>query len=309
MKYLITGAKGYVGGRLVDFLEKRNHEIIAVSRTPPTNELRKRVSWCTPDDLLRDEFKSDSQSIENFVHLAAPNEIVASKNPKEAMRGTIEPTLDLLDLAESCDCKRFIYFSTAHVYGAPLQGYLEETTQAKPAHPYSIAHRCAEDFVLAAARNAGFKSVVLRLSNSLGAPTGRNVERWSLIANDLCRQAATSDSLVLKTTGTQLRDFIALRDVCAAVEFFSTISELFQAEIYNLGSGKSVSILQIANWVADSKKNLTGKRPEIILGDIDPPNFELEFSIQKLKQLGFTPSGSLQMEIQETLEKCLKWFS
>jgi UDP-glucose 4-epimerase len=105
--------------------------------------------------------------------------------------------------------------STTHVYG-PQVGRLEETTLPAPRHPYATSHRAAEDAVLAASGN--FTAMVLRLSNGFGAPTHAQANCWTLLVNDLCRQAVTDCTLRLRSAGLQHRDFIPLADVTRIVD-------------------------------------------------------------------------------------------
>ena len=109
--------------------------------------------------------------------------------------------------------ERFIYFSTAHIYGAPLEGTITEKSLPSPVHPYAITHRAAEDYVIAAAKQKRIQGTVLRLSNSFGAPVSPHVNRWTLLANDLCRQAVEKGTITLRSNGCQYRDFICLTDV------------------------------------------------------------------------------------------------
>lgn len=307
-RFLVTGARGYVGGRLVTYLAERGHQVTAVTRgqcpESPSDCIRWiSVSWDDASGLS--ELVND---IDVVVHLAAPNEIICGKDHVEAVRGTVEPTLALIAAAKEV-CEHFIYFSTAHVYGAPLQGRLTEDVAARPSHPYSIAHRCAEDFVLAAGDREAFKATVFRLSNSLGTPDTPEVDRWSLISNDLSRQAAQSGKIVLHSQGRQTRDFIAMNDVCRAVDHVASSEAAWQSEIYNLGSGTTLSMRQIAEWVADAAESVSGKRPAIEYGEADPAAVELDYSMEKFANIGFIPQGDIQKEVAETVARCFEWFA
>ena len=65
--------------------------------------------------------------------------------------------------------------------------------------------------------------MIIRLSNSYGAPISKDVNRWTLVVNDLCRQAITNRELKLKSSGEQHRDFIPISDALSAVNLLMKI--------------------------------------------------------------------------------------
>jgi len=71
----------------------------------------------------------------------------------------------------------------------------------RPVHPYAITHHAAEDFVLAAHDEKRLMGYVIRLSNGFGAPAHAGVDRWTLLVNDLCRQAVQTRQLILRSAG------------------------------------------------------------------------------------------------------------
>jgi UDP-glucose 4-epimerase len=312
---LVTGGLGYVGGRVAEWLAKDpDFEVFITSRNPGLAALPEWLpdDHCVKLDILNDDdVKSACKNIEIIIHCAALNEIESLKDPEKALLVNGLGTLKLVKSAESAGVRRFIYFSTAHIYRSPLEGNISETTLPRPVHPYAISHRTAEDFVLAATRRGKFYGIVLRLSNSIGAPINSNVDRWSLIANDICRQVITTKEIRLKTYGTQERDFIALHDVGQAVSHMVQLDEdLVGDGIFNLGGEQTISIFQLATRIQERcrlKLHFTPQvvRPEPVPGENSVP---LTYSIEKLKSTGFIPRGSLEQEIDDTLFFCQREF-
>ena len=155
------------------------------------------------------------------------------------------------------------------------------------------------------------QGIVLRLSNSIGAPINAKVDRWSLIGNDLCRQAITTQEMHLKTSGIQERDFIALSDVARATGHMIRLDEEKIADgIFNLGGENSLSIIQLATKIQDRCKLKFDFTPHIVRPE--PRNAEtvapLKYSVEKLKTTGFQLQGSLEQEIDDTLFFCQKTF-
>jgi UDP-glucose 4-epimerase len=235
------------------------------------------------------------------------NEVDAAKDPMGALCINAKESLAWLRAAQNASVKRFIFFSTAHVYASPLIGRLDEATLPAPRHPYAITHRATEDFVLAAHAAGEIDGLVLRLSNAIGAPADAEVNRWMLVANDLCRQAVRDGKLVLKSSGLQLRDFVPMQDVTKAILHFATAPRATWGDgLFNLGSGTSISVYDLACLIGERARAIFGRdvpveRVAPIEGETPPP---LDFCIKKLRATGFVPTGDLAREIDETLLLC-----
>lgn len=309
-RVLLAGARGYIGCRLAIHLARLGWQVRMGSRhpSPVDGTAGLPISWVTLDWSDPASLAASCQDCDFVIQLAAPNEIIAGESKLEAITGTILTTIRLLDAAKQASVSRFLYFSTAHVYGSPLAGRLEESTNAQPRHPYSITHRCAEDFVLAESGTA-LLPIVIRLSNALGAPAIKETNRWKLIGNDLCRQVVETGEIQLHGDGTAQRDFIAMRDVCRAVEFLLQHQTREKSLLINVGSGISRSIREIAERVAAVWCEHSGIEVPISYGPVgaDAPAFE--FSVSKLLSLGYTFDSSLEEEILATLKHCQLWFA
>ena len=306
---LVTGGLGYLGGRIADHLTACGHEVTATSRRAvqaPTWLPQMRVltlDWEDPQAL-----GVACAGMDCIVHLAAMNEVYSTRDPVSALRANGLCSLQLLQAAQAVGVKRFIYFSTAHVYGVPLQGRVTETTLARPLHPYAITHRVTEDFVLAAHDTGRIEGVVLRLSNGFGAPMCAEVDRWTLLVNDLCRQAVTAGEMKLQSAGTQWRDFISLEDVARAVAHLVALERASLADgLFNLGD-RSASILEMAQRVANRAKILLGHEVPIRRPEGGEPAVPLEYVSDKIKATGFSPVSRIDEEIDATLRLCLRVF-
>ena len=309
-KVLLAGGHGYIGCRLAIHLAKLGWQVTIGSRrpTPVEGSAGLPISLVTLDWSNQESLVEACRGCDFIVHLAAPNEIIAGESKLEAINGTIITTVSLLDAAKLAGVSRFLYFSTAHVYGSPLAGTLEETCNAQPGHPYSITHRCAEDFVLAENRGE-ILPIVIRLSNALGAPAIKETDRWKLIGNDLCRQVVEHGEIQLHSDGTARRDFIPIHDVCRAVEFLLLHQTSEKCLLVNVGSGISRSIREIAEMVVAAWRHRSGVTVPIHCGTAGGVAPDFEFSVRQLLSLGYRFESSLETEIQATLHNCELWFA
>ena len=312
-KILITGGFGYIGGRIVTYLLSEGYHVIIATRMRPSQLPIgfESVECITINNFNCEKLKNAVSNVDYIIHLAAMNEIDSAKNPSDAVLVNIVGTMDILNICINSGCKRFIYLSTAHIYGAPLKGFLNEDSLPRPTHAYSITHRAAEDFVIEALDKKKILGIIVRLSNAFGYPVYSTVNRWTLLVNDLCKQAVTNRSLKLASSGIQIRDFIPLQDVCRGVGHLLRLdADQLKGGIFNLGSGKSVSVKYMAITVQRLCEMTLGFTPSIICPEPGPNENadQLFFSVDKLINTGFKLSECGDQEISRLLMLCNQWF-
>jgi len=254
------------------------------------------------------------QNVQAVVHLAAMNENECLNNPGQAILVNTIGTLNVLQAAVAAGVKHFIYFSTAHVYGTPLVGHLTESTLPRPIHPYAITHRAAEDFVLAAHENKKSIGTVVRLSNGFGVPTHPEVDRWTLLTNDLSRQAVQTRKIVLRSNGLQQRNFITLEDVGRAVgHLLKLTKEQCGDGLFNLGGESSMSIWEMTQRIADRCQIVLGFKPDINRPESELNSIEktqsLHYDCSKFLKTGFQLKGAVEREIDDTIALCSQVYS
>lgn len=316
MNILITGGLGYIGGRLAHFLREKEPNTTLFLTTRDKN--KDFPSWLKDNfnvlqmNILDKDSVADclkGKDIKIIIHLAAINEVDSIKDPELALRINTQGTYTLLNIAKDYGVKNFIYFSTFHVYNDVLSSFVSEESPTRPFHPYAITHRAAEDFVNYFKHYYGMKTLIFRLSNGYGYPMDINVNRWTLVFNDLCRQAVTTNKLILKSSGKQYRDFISLYNTARAVHhFIYEVPDEWGDGLYNLGGNCSMSILEVANKIAEIyKTRYTSEIREITTkADVEasPSPKSVTYSIQKLEKTGFCLEDNFYHEIEKTMELC-----
>jgi UDP-glucose 4-epimerase len=303
---LITGGLGYAGGRLAKCLAAHYPVTISTRRIASAELIGLHGGVSQTEHALLLTPGGFPKNIHTVLHMAALNEHDCVTHPSEAIRVNIDETRIILENAIAAGVQRFVYFSTAHIYGSPLQGVITENSLPAPMHPYAITHKAAEDYVLAAAKK--MQVAVLRLSNSFGAPVHAGVNRWTLLVNDLCRQAIEKNELRLYSNGCQYRDFICLTDVEQAV--LQMLQQPLKHTVYNLGSGTSMQVKQMAAHIAAAYGLLTGKAINLVFPDgavatEEPP---LDFRIDRLQREGITLKNDVVAELRQFLVFCQQNF-
>ncbi len=315
MNILITGGLGYIGGRVASYLKEKEPNTNIFLTTRGFNKTL--PSWSNNFIVLEMDFLDESsiinglknKDVDVIIHLAALNEIDSIRDPELALKVNTQGTYNLLRVANDNRINRFVYFSTFHVYGVTSNSVVTEDSPTKPFHPYAITHRAAEDFVTFFNHYYKMETLIFRLSNGYGYPMNKDVNRWTLIFNDLCKQAVTTGRIVLKSSGKQHRDFIALHDVARALRhFLFTIPDKWGDGLYNLGGDCSMSMLDVANRISDVYKVKYNKEIEGIDTVQDESDsithVPVKYSIDKILKTGFSLRGDVTSEIKNTMNVC-----
>jgi UDP-glucose 4-epimerase len=266
MRILITGGLGLIGGRLGQHLHQAGHSVILGSRNtsnPP--------DWLTQAEVAETDWKVDRSleqicnGVDVVIHTAGMNAQDCVADPVAALEFNGLATARLLSAAIRAGVKRFIYLSTAHVYASPLVGTITEDACPRNLHPYATSHLSGENVVLSACQREQIEGIVLRLSNAFGAPMHKGVNCWMLLANDLCRQAVQGGKMVLRSSGLQQRDFISITQVCRVIEHLSSRDiDALLSGVFNVGSGVSQSVLELAQLVQRRCKLVLGFEPDLL---------------------------------------------
>jgi UDP-glucose 4-epimerase len=197
-----------------------------------------------------------------------------------------------------------VYLSTVHVYGSALVegAVIDEKVAADPVSTYAMARLQSEEVIKSCA--GATEVVVLRLTNGVGPPVDPSVDRWSLVANDLCRQAVCHGTLRLATDGMQWRDFVALSDV-DRILLAAAAPETLAAGIYNVGSGRPTRVCELADLIARlaPSHGLGPATVEAPPATGDPP-LAYQVNVERLAAAGLRPTTALDIALSDTLSFC-----
>lgn len=312
MKLLIAGGFGYIGGRLGQHLIQTGHQIILGSR-----QAGSASDWLPQAEAAQVDW-NDQCSLEQIcagvdivVQAAGMNAQDCAADPVTALEFNGVATARLLQAASKQRVRRFIYLSTAHVYGAPLVGMISENICPANLHPYATSHRAGEDVVRAAHQQGRIEGIVIRLSNAFGVPAHKDANCWMLLVNDLCRQAVVNRCLVMHSSGKQRRDFVTLHDAVRAVSHLLHLpKEQIGDGLFNVGGEWAPRVIDMVELIQHRCSEVLGfepgvHSPEVSSGESD---FVLEYRIDKLLSTGFSLERNIDEEIDATLLFCQRMF-
>jgi UDP-glucose 4-epimerase len=313
MRILIAGGRGFVGGRIAEYLSRQGHQVVIGSRqakNPPAWLAHSEAALLNFDDLL--SLRQACTDVEVVIHAAGMNAQDCAANPEAALISNGVHTTRLLSAACDAGVPRFIYLSTAHVYANPLVGVINEQTCSKNLHPYATSHYAGECAVLNANQRDQTDGIVLRLSNAVGTPMDQDANCWMLLVNDLCMQAVKAKQLTLQSDGSQVRDFIGLDAVCAVVSNLAARQLGNRAGgLYNLGSGISQTVFEIAQLVQQRSELVLGFAPAIARKQDHnvQKSMPLQYQLYGLRAIGIEPSSNIVQEVDRLLVYCKKVFA
>jgi len=297
-KILVTGGAGFIGSHLVDALLSLGKEVVALDNLSTGENLSSRVKLMKGD--IRDirQVVEATKDIDLVFHVAAnANGTVSVNNPQFDFETNALGTFNLLDAALQAKVKRFVYVSSASVYGIPQHFPIGEEHPTKPFIPYGASKLAGEIFCRAFFHTYKLPVVIGRPFCVYGPrenPKLALVEisrylRWHLnhkpiqIVGDLERKT---------------RDFVYVSDVIQGLLLIADCASV--GEVFNLGSGEEISIRGLIDIIS----SITGRQPIInVISDITEDTYRLVGDISKIKSLGYTPSISLPDGVKHLVEE------
>ena len=267
VKSLVTGAAGFIGSNLVDYLLDHGHEIVAVDNETANNNKfywRKdpRVQNVKANVSKYKEMRNLFDGVDYVFHLAAESRLQpAIDNPINAVKQNCVGTTVVLQCSREAGVKRLVYSSTSSGYGGnPWPN--KETQPDDCLNPYSASKIAGEKFCKMYTDLYGLETVSLRYFNVFGERSP-SVGQYAPVISIFQRQAEVNDALTIIGDGSQKRDFVHVKDVARA-NYLAAIMPIYEmlGEVFNVGSGKNYSIQEIANAISDNQVYLPERSGE-----------------------------------------------
>jgi UDP-glucose 4-epimerase len=279
MKVLVTGINGFVGKHLSNYLRKKGFDLVGVDITPGS-DLTGDIS--DPDFVLNVIGKQDFDAV---IHLAALADIKkTTADPYVTYKVNDYGTLNILELASKKSVSRFLYASSANVYGVPVDRPATEMTPFNPRLPYDYSKVLAEMLVRSYSVHKSLKIAITRSWLLFGEwePQTRAVPRF-------VRACLSNEKIPLFNGGKDVTDPTYAENYSRVAELILT-NEKAIGEAFNFGSGNKMSIREMAEAI----RKITHSSSEL---ELLPPRTQYETepqisypSIDKLHRvLGYEP--------------------
>lgn len=303
-RVLITGIAGFVGSHVAEQLLSEGHEVHGLVRKIPSQT----KSVASASVAFHRADVTDVDAVQEILMQVRPDAVLHFAEPlpidgagAELLRGgTVAATGALLRAMKAGCAARFVYCSSAAVYGSPDTLPVREDAQLRPVTPYGEGKALAESLVKGYASSER-SAVILRPGNLLGPR-----QRSGLVASDFARQVAEIERgrrpAVLRHGRLDLeRDFLDVRDMArACASILRTMPG--GLGVFNVGSGAAVAVSEIVRILRAEARQQIGLESEgsrMRSGELE----SIALDTSRLRRAtGWSPQIPLQRSVIDTLD-------
>lgn len=261
---IVTGGAGFIGSHMVDLLVKKKHIVIVIddlSKGKKENLINhiknKKIIFLKKDIRKLNVNDIKFKKIEFIFHFAGKDAIIPSiTKPEKYLDVNLNGTLNVLQATKDLNYKKFVYAASSSCYGK-AKTPTKENNKISNLHPYALSKYLGEQVALSWNKIFSLPVNSVRIFNAYGERIGFNNEYGAMFPI-LLKQKLSNKSLTIVGDGNQKRDFIYVKDL---VRGFYAVANIKQnGEVFNIGSGKPVTVNKIANLIG-GKKIFINKRP------------------------------------------------
>ena len=276
MRVLVVGGAGYIGSHMVKMLLDSGHDVVTLDNLSSGHRDAVLGGVFVEGDLADThclEKVFEEHQPDAVMHFASYIQVGESvRKPDIYYRNNVTNTLNLLDTMLKFGVKKFIFSSTAAVFGEPDYVPIDEAHPNRPLNPYGRSKLMIEQVLTDYAKAFDFRSVCLRYFNAAGAdPEGLLGERHDPETHliPLILQAASGRRENIHVfgrdydtpDGTCIRDYIHIVDLCSAhLAALDYLAKGGESDRFNLGNGSGFSVQE----VIDSAQRISGQVVTVI---------------------------------------------
>ncbi len=305
-KILVTGGAGFIGSHIADELIAGKHSVriaddLSTGNLLNIEGLENKIEFFQGDISKKEFVEKAMEGVDCVFHEAALTSVAESfKFPAKTWDINIKGTKLLLNTAEKLKVKRFIFASSAAVYGNSPKLPKKEEMSGAPTSPYGNSKSMAEIATIDSFRKFKLKSVALRYFNVYG-PRQSPTSEYSGVITKFLSKMMRGERPTIYGDGKQTRDFIYVDDVVQA-NILAMDKKEAVGEVFNVGTGTQTTL----NELVDTINEILGTSIEPVYEPARQGDIRFSYAdISKAKKmLGFEPKYSLK----EGLKKTIEWF-
>mgnify|MGYP001498173309 CR=1 FL=1 len=302
MRSIVTGGAGFIGSHLSEALINEGHEVIildnfSTGRKENIKHIKNEVTIIDCDLSIKGKWVKEFKKVDWVFHLAALADIVPSiQKPEEYFNSNVTATLNVVEASKNYSVKRFIYSASSSCYGIPKEYPTKETAKIDCQYPYALTKRLGEEIVLHWARLYNLPALSLRFFNVYGTRS-RTSGTYGAVFGVFLAQKLAQKPFTIVGDGNQTRDFTYVSDIVDAL--LVSMQSSITGEIFNVGSGKTISVNHLAELLKGEKTYIP-KRP----GEPDTTFAD----IKKIKKyLKWKPKVGIEEGVKEIINNIDYW--
>jgi len=307
VKALVTGAAGFIGSYLSEYLIKKGLRVVGIDSFVDyyaRSIKESNIADMTKDEqfefiegsLLEVDLSKLLDGVDVVFHQAAQAGVRASwgQSFKIYTDNNILATQVLLEACKESPVKKFVYASSSSVYGDTRDLPMRESSLPYPVSPYGVSKLAAEHLCCLYHRNFGIPTVSLRYFTVYGAR-----QRPDMAFHRFFRWALEGNALEVYGDGQQSRDFTHVDDIVEAN--WLALEKGLPGEVFNIGGGSCVTLNEVIQMI----KAVVGQELEVHYKSVQKGDVRHTFAdMSKARgKLGYQPKVS----IQEGLEREYEW--
>ena len=298
MRYVVTGGAGFVGSNLVKLLVKEGHDVLVIDnlvkgKKENLTEVLEKIEFANLDIRNYDDIEKNFRDLDVVFHQAALTVVQDSfSNPQEYHDVNVVGTENIFKLSKKYDVK-VVYASSSSVYGHQNIMPIKENALRNPINPYGQT-KLDDEHLYEKYSKMGTRIIGLRYFNIFGE--GQTPAYAGVITKFLDRIKKMKSPIIFGE-GRQIRDFIFVQDI--AMANFLAMTSNVKNSLINIGTGKAITILELANMVIDiSKVDLDPVFEKPLNGDIEKSHADISLATQSLN---WKPKKELSEWLKEVI--------
>ena len=257
LKSVVTGGCGFIGSHIVDELVKKGHEVVVIDdESAESNDPffhNDKAQYFKYSIAEYSKIEPLFKGVDYVFHLAAESRIQPTlERPQDACVTNFVGTCNVLQASRTHNVKRLMYSSTSSGYGLKNEIPLKEDMHRDCLNPYAVTKVAAEDLARMYYTLWDLPTVTFRYFNIYGErePTKG---QYAPVVGLFLRQLRNNEPLTIVGDGEQRRDFTNVADVVQAnMLAMESDNEKVLGEVFNVGTGRNHSVLELAQMITDN---------------------------------------------------------
>jgi dTDP-glucose 4,6-dehydratase len=265
MRVLVTGAKGFVGTNLVEYLKEKQIEVVGLDKRPGTDIQYRLGSMGNPPSLA---------GVEVIIHLASQSHVDKSiTGPVKFLQDNVDGTLELFEICRNDpDIKQIILFSTDEVGACLETGSFKEEFRFDTGSTYSATKGAQELLAQAYIKTFHLPIIITRCVNIFGP-----YQADEKFIPTVCRYALADQGVPIYGSGLQQRQWVHVSHVCDVLNYLCVYQFFPPKTILHITGTKEIYNILLARTIL----NLLGKFPDLITHVPDRLGHDLRYSMER----------------------------